>query len=201
MTLCCRRWAHLASLSAALALCAGGGAAQSVDSGPLFGVGYVANAPQMLAGGAVWGVIPGLRGFGLYLDFKTSLGSASNNANFEEGLTAAEAQEAYGDEFFDQEDDWRAVNVALVRPLTPELIVYVGGGVSWNTHYQEFWDPTFERGDIGWYWVEDPAESGSYANIMAGGFLRIAPRIRIQFGGETKPAGFTVGVSLNQPAR
>lgn len=190
----------VAGAAVALALSASEASAQS-HMEPMFGLGYVANAPHMLAGGSVWGLIPGLRGFGLYLDFKTSVGSASDNANFEDGLTAAEAREAYGDETFDQEDDWRSINAAILRPLTPELTVYVGGGVAWNTHYQEFWDPSFERGDIGWYWVEDTEVSGSHLNVLAGGLLRIAPRVRIQFGGELEPAGFTVGLSIVQPAR
>lgn len=175
--------------------------APDVSEGPMLGFGFVANAPHAPVGGAVWGLIPGLNGFGLYADFKTSVGSAEGNDNFVPGLTPEEIAVQYDHLLFDREDHYWGINVAVTRAITEELIVYLGGGYGQRTRYQEYWDEERQVGEFGYYWVEDPERSGDYVNLLGGVFFRISSRVRIQFGAEAQPAGFTVGLSYNVPAR
>lgn len=168
---------------------------------PLLGVGYVADAPQILAGVAVWGLIPGLRGFGLYLDAKLDLSNPSDRPEYEPGLTATQVQDSLGHEEFESEDSWNTFNVAVLHPITSEMIGYVGAGYARRTRYREYLDPDFGLGNYGYYWVDDPAGSGHSVNVLAGLLLRISRRFRVQFGAETKPAGFTFGVSAIYPGR
>lgn len=192
-------WLASMAIIAVLLFGATESAAQSYE--PAVGVGYAANAPHMLLGAAAWGIIPRFHGFGLYVDVKTAVGSARDYDNFDATLTAEEANERFDHEQFDQEDYRRGFNVGILRPLTDELMVYAGGGYGHRTRYQEFWDPSFQQGTLGYYWVEDPDRSGGYFNVLAGGFFRIGSRIQLQFGAESEPAGFTVGASFNVPAR
>lgn len=176
--------------------------APGITEGPMLGFGYVANAPQIPVGVAAWGLVPGLKGYGLYADFKTTVGTAADYDNFVPGLTPEEVVSQYdGHVPFDREDEYWAVNLAVVRSLTEELLVYVGGGYGERTRYQEYWDESRQLAEFGYYWVEDPVRSGDYFNLLAGVFFRISSRFRIQFGGEMEPAGFTIGMSFNLPGR
>jgi hypothetical protein len=162
----------------------------------------VANAPRLLAGGAVWAVLPGLGGFGLYVDAKLSLDSPAHaGEEFVSDLTAAQVEVLYPLHLFHtQEDAFRSFNGALLKTVTRELTVYVGGGWVERTHYVRYYDEQEIFGNLGFYWVEDPENYGAGLNLMGGGFLRMGRHLRLQFGGETRPVGFTVGFSLNYPA-
>ena len=181
---------------AVLLLAPGVVAAQS--SGPaVFGIGYAANAPDLMVGAAVWGLIPGLDGWGLYADAKLDPDDPSADDFFVAGLTPGEIDTQYpDDEEFAQEDRWRSFNVAVVRVVTPELMLYGGGGYAARDAYRQYLDPERSRGNFGFYWVEDADASTTELNLMVGALLRVSSRLRLQFGGETAPRGFTVGASL-----
>lgn len=167
----------------------------------LFGVGYTANAPKLLAGGSAWAVFPGLRGFGLYADAKFSAASpASNEDEFLAGITAEQMEADFPDHVFHvSEDTYRSFNAGLTKLITQEFIAYVGAGWVERTHYAKFYDETEEFGRFGFYWVEDPANSSGGVNFLGGVLLRMGPNLRAQFGAETRPFGVTVGLSLNFP--
>ncbi|MFW5947434.1 MAG: hypothetical protein ACOCUW_02975 [Gemmatimonadota bacterium] len=170
--------------------------AQAGDRGML-GIGYAANAPSVVVGATVWGIVPGLRGWGLYVDGKMDPDDPSSDPYFMAALTPSDIATQYpDDEEVTQEDRWQSFNAAVTRVLTDELIVYAGGGYSHRTTYRQYLDPDRNRGQFGLYWVEDPVTSGGEVNLLAGALLRISSRIRLQFGGETAPRGFTVGASL-----
>ncbi|HKJ91925.1 MAG TPA: hypothetical protein VJ957_02100, partial [Longimicrobiales bacterium] len=86
-----------------------------------------------------------------------------------------------------------------IRPLTAELMVYVGGGWAVHTDYSLYYDGQEVRGLAGYYWVEDTRTSGGQANFMGGLVLRLGSNVNAVFGGETAPKGFTVGLFLTFP--
>lgn len=192
------KWCAAASLAVPLA--AAPASAQPAHLQPMMGVGYVANAPQLMVGGTVWGLVPGLRGFGLYVDFKLDPSDETDRMNFVREWTPQDAA-GFGDRHFSTENRWRSVNLALLRPLTREFSVYAGAGYSEWTRYREYVDPVGERGFAGFYWVEDRDGSGSTMNLLGGVFLRMGSRIRAQFGVESQPGGVTVGLSYTIPSR
>lgn len=168
---------------------------------PVIGVGYVANAPEELAGAMIWGLIPGLGGWGLYVDAKLDTSPESNRSNFL-GVTPELVDSLFPEDGrLNARDSWRGFNVAVVRPLTPQFAVYVGAGYAEWTRYYEFFDPDGQRGLHGFYWGESPNESGSTTNFLAGAILSAGKWIRFHFGGETRPGGLTVGASLVWPPR
>lgn len=171
--------------------------------GPIFGVGYTANAPRLLGGGSAWAVFPAFHGLGLYLDVKLSLDSPGDNEQeFLPGTTAAEMEEAHPLHIYRvSQDSYTSYNAAIMKAITDELILYLGGGWVAQTRYLRYYDEEEEFGNFGFYWVEDPPASGTGPNFMGGTMLRLGRHLRIQFGGETRPAGFTVGVALNYPGR
>ena len=193
------RLALLALLLAPAAAAAQIGAPAGPPAGDpvLFGIGYAANAPDLMVGGAVWGLVPGLRGWGLYADAKLDPGDPSADDFFVAGLSPGQIDVQYpDDEEFAQEDRWRSFNVAVVRVVTPELMLYGGGGYATRDVYRQYLDPSRSRGNFGFYWVEDADASTTELNLMVGALLRVSSRLRLQFGGETAPRGFTVGASL-----
>ena len=56
-------------------------------------------------------------------------------------------------------------------------------------------------GRLGFYWVEDEKESGTRANLMGGVFFQLGESFAVQMGGETRPAGFTMGLTYLLPLR
>ncbi|UCC73548.1 MAG: hypothetical protein JSV86_03010 [Gemmatimonadota bacterium] len=166
---------------------------------PHWAVGYVVNAPTQLVGfsGTTFG--PHLADWGVYVDAKFTLDSPEGNSNFNSSLTPEEVEELWGDTNFDTEGIWTTVNVALVRVLSEALALYVGAGYSHEDAYILYYDETGERGELGWYWVKDDSASGDRVNLMGGAWMRLVPRVIVQFGGETAPAGFTVGAAIVLP--
>lgn len=163
------------------------------------GVGYAANAPSSLLGGSVWGTAPVLGGLGLYVDAKFDASSPGGDPDFVADLTAQEVDEQFGDRFVKDEDSWWSVNVALMRPLTRQLTVYVGGGMADRTAYRRYYDLDRELGTLGAYWVENPVASQQKVNFMAGAIFTLTGHLNFQFGGETAPGGVTVGLSMSFP--
>lgn len=167
-----------------------------------FGIGYVANAPQLLAGAGAYATFPLLGGLGFYLDAKFDVNGPSREDNFESALTALEVEDQIpGVALVGSEDSWRSFNIAVVRPLTPAFMVYLGAGYATRTRYHEYRDPKGERGLLGLLWAEAPHEESSTVNGLFGGFLRLGRPLDFQFGFETAPRGFTVGGSLRLPPR
>lgn len=156
-------------------------------------VGYVVNAPSQLLGLGVGAMIPVFGGLGLYADAKLTLDSPARDALL--SLTPREAEDL-GDVFFARESAWTTLNLAVLKGISPELAVYVGGGPSWQTMYAQYVDDTGERGDRGRYWVEEEGQPVLHANVLGGALFRLGRRISFQFGAERAPGGFTAGVHV-----
>lgn len=165
------------------------------------GVGFVINGPQQLLGGSAHVVLPRWGGIGLYVDAKFDSDSPRSAAGFESDLTAAEVDESFGHPLFEEQSSWRSVNAALLRPLTPELVIYAGAGMSEKDAYRHYEDPEFELGESGLYWVTHEEESSTEMNLLGGAFFRLTPRFWVHFGVEAQPRGMTVGGSYTVPLR
>ena len=173
--------------------------AQQSSRGTTFGIGYVTNAPDLLAGGAAYVILPVLGGLGLYVDAKFDTSDRADDEGFEPGLTSRQVEDELGDDFRAEESTWRSVNAALMRPITPSFIVYGGAGYARETVYHEYIDPDRERGLAGFYWVKAPDRDRTTVNLMAGMLLRMTPWINAHFGAETAPRGVSVGISITYP--
>ncbi|HEU0014654.1 MAG TPA: hypothetical protein VFQ45_13295 [Longimicrobium sp.] len=200
------RWTLTAAGCAALLLAALPAHAQrrGPTPGPLYqphvAIGYVVNAPNMYVGVSGRVMTGFLGGLGLYVDAKFDTDSPRDEANFADSLTVAEVEDRIpGQQVFSDEAEWRSFNLALVRPVTTELMVYAGAGLAKKESYRQYFDVDRERGIEGFYWVEDEANTGDEVNFLAGAFFRLAPQISAQFGFETAPRGITVGVTYNIP--
>ena len=191
----------MASAVAVPAVAQGAPGSEGLEELPRIGIGYVTNAPNMFLGANVYFVADQVGGLGLYVDFKRSTSSPRDEPDFIDSLTVADVEALPGHEQDFDADTWWSVNGALVRPVTPELMLYVGAGY---TNEEVFFryrtdDPDF--GSFGRYWIADEEASGGRVNVMAGAFLRMGRRIALQFGLELAPGGFTVGGSYTLPIR
>lgn len=168
---------------------------------PRIGVGYVTNAPNMFLGVSAYYVADYLGGLGVYVDFKRSTSSPRNEADFIDSLTVSDVDGLPGHEREFEEETWWSVNGALVRPISPELMLYLGAGYTEEEIYYRYNSDDPDLGSFGRYWIADEEASGGRLNVMGGAFLRISRRIALQFGLEMQPRGFTVGGSYSLPIR
>jgi hypothetical protein len=173
-------------------------AGQILDT-PRGGIGFVANAPEEMAGVGGYILLPLFGGIGFYVDGKIDIDSPADDRAFLDDVTSAdlEAEGSQAVRFLRGETSWRGFNAGLIRPLNPFLMVYAGGGMAQGERYKLYEELT---GDIGRaMWVRDPDEDEDRLNLMFGLILRLVPTFSTQIGVETQPRGFTAGVSLRLP--
>jgi hypothetical protein len=196
---------HPTALAAVLTLCLGlaphvasaQAPASDFTTSPHVLVGYVANAPNIFVGGGAMLLQP--RGVGFFADVRTTWDSPSDRAGFMPGITADEAFARYGDFRTGSANDWLSINAGLTRVLTPELAVFAGAGYVQRRAFEEFWDDSLERGEFGYYWVEDDVFTGPGVNVLAGLVFRAGRNLAFQLGGELLPLGATIGVHYALP--
>lgn len=169
-------------------------------STPQFGFGYVANAPEAMAGGSAYVVVPGWGGIGIYVDAKFDVSNPSDEKGWDPNVTSAVVRTSPEAKYLQSEESWKSFNVAVVRPLTPFLMGYVGGGLAKVRVFDLYAAPQdFPYGFSGVVWAHDPASDATRVNLMAGMLMRMSRRVTAQFGYETHPQGVTVGLSLRLP--
>lgn len=157
-------------------------------------VGYVAAPPRQMLGFGTAATRGAWNGWGAMADVRLTLDSPASRTFLSD--RTPEQADAEGDAVNLEENAWTTVGAAVVKGVTPELAVYLGGGVSWRTAYIRYFDESRERGDLGFYWVEDAENSRTFPNVHGGGFFRLGHRLVIQAGGQTAPAGFVFGGHL-----
>ena len=197
------------SLAVAAALCGvvpaaaqiGVPASRSMSFEPRFGVGYVANMPNQFAGVSAHFVSDFLGGLGLYVDAKFDVSSPEDEEGYIPDLTAEEVEDEFADQLFHTEGSWRSVNVAIMRPLAPQFVVYAGAGVADGKQYHEYIDVEGNRGLEGFYWVRAEEESGTEVNLLGGAMFQLTRNVAFQVGVESQPRGFSVGASYLVPLR
>jgi hypothetical protein len=166
-----------------------------------FGIGYVANAPDAVAGGTAYVLLPRAGGIGFYVDAKFDVSSPSKELGYNPDVTATQVEnESSGAEFIKFEESWKSFNVGLMRPLTPSLVAYAGGGIAKATRFDLYQvslnDPLGLGGIV---WAKNPDEGETRLNVMVGVLMRITRRVSTHFGYETQPSGMTVGITLRIP--
>lgn len=168
-----------------------------------FGIGYVANAPSMLTGAGVYFLLPGpLHGWGLYVDAKFDVSSPAHDPYFLHDSTSLQVQDTVANvEYQYSQNSWQGFNIAVVRPLTPAFMAYVGTGYAKERRYDHFRDPSQTVGQLGLFWAQDTRATKTTMNFMFGGFLRMGRYLTFQTGFETRPVGLTVGGWLKFPPR
>lgn len=166
----------------------------SIYERPSWFIGYVANAPHLLLGGTVAAIPPALGGWGLYLDAKTGIDSPAGDEFYRDDLSHDQARQELGDTFSSDQSHWRSFNAAVVRAFSDNVIIYLGGGVAEEQVYSEFYDPSGERGNLGYYWVKDEDLQAWRGNAMGGMYFRIMRHLAFQAGVESTPVGLTVGL-------
>lgn len=168
---------------------------------PRFGIGYVANMPNQAAGASVHVLTEFLGGMGVYVDAKFDLNSPEDEVGFLDSLTAREVDDRIGDQLFHSDASWKSVNVALVRALGPQFVVYAGAGLADGTQYRQYLDETGQMGEFGYYWVRDEDASGTQVNFLAGGIFQLTRAFAFQVGFDTQPRGIALGVMYLVPMR
>lgn len=164
------------------------------------GLGYVASVPITPLGFSLLAVSPKVfRGAGVYADVKLTTSSPGSDPYYLPGVSVADAELTYGDLLFEQKSDWVTIDLGLVYAITGEFAVYGGAGYSKEKHFRQYFDDTQTRGDLGFYWIADPAESGTRVNILGGALIRLRRFLYFQLGVESAPRavnlGFTVTVA------
>jgi hypothetical protein len=166
------------------------------DRTPVFMVGYAANAPQLFFGGGgayVWG------DWGVYADVKWSHDNPARDSFFDAATTRERAETDFRDARGRQRETWHGANAAVIRRISSDFGLYAGAGATDRRSFFEFYDATIQRGNEGYYWVEDPDLRGVVPNFLGGMLLQTGRRIVVQFGVETEPRGFTVGAMFGTP--
>lgn len=176
-------------------------ASRAMSFEPRFGVGYVANMPNQFAGVSAHFISDFMGGLGVYVDAKFDVSSPEDEEGYEPDLTAAEVEDQFADQLFHTEGSWRSVNVAIMRPLAPQFVVYAGAGIADGKQYGEYIDTEGERGVEGFYWVRDEEASGTEVNFLGGAMFQLTRNVAFQVGLESQPRGFSVGASYLVPIR
>ena len=165
-----------------------------------YGIGYVANAPDLMVGGGAYVLSPRWGGVGLYVDAKFAVADPTSDRGFDASVTSKQVANMVGGKFLGSESSWKSFNVAVMRPLTSSLVAYAGGGVAQMTQYDLYnIDPQSPVGVSGVVWAENPDAAETRVNLMVGVLMRLTGRISAHFGYETQPDGVTVGASLRIP--
>lgn len=166
-----------------------------------YGIGYVVNAPDMMGGGSVYVLSPRWGGIGLYADVKLDISSPTGDNGYDADATSAEVSRSSDAILRESWESWKSVSLALIRPLSPSFMFYVGGGLS-RVSYFDLYNVGLQSpyGYGGIALVENPAAEQTVGNLIFGVMTRLSSRITTQFGYETQPDGVTVGVSLRLPA-
>lgn len=176
-------------------------AGEGFDRLPRIGIGYVANAPNMFAGAMAFAVFDIAGGLGLYVDGKYRTENPSTRDDYMDSLSVADielfpGQRELQDGFF----AW-SVNAALVKTVSPEMMIYAGAGYAVDEQYVRYYDggDFFDLGVDDRYWVKDEANSGPRVNLLGGVIFRMTRHVALHFGLELVPPGVTVGGSYSFP--
>jgi len=154
-------------------------------------VGYSANAPNQYFGFSAFTVRKGAVGF--YADMKLTLPNLEARDDFYSNISIRTAEQYFGDRHIDSRSSWTSFNGGITYRLASAVALYVGMGLTAESRYRKYDDPTGILGREGQYWIEDKAGGGLRPNVFGGVFLPIDPAWMVQLGAEMGPQGFTVG--------
>jgi hypothetical protein len=176
---------------------AGRPAGKGFRTRPAFGVGYVATIPVTPLGFSALVVTPRLlRGAGLYADVKLTTKSPGSDPYYLPDVTVDQAEVTYNDLLVEQKSDWVTIDLAMVYAVTGDFAIYGGAGYSKEKHYRQYYDASKTRGDFGFYWIADPAASGTRVNVLGGAVARVGRFFYFQMGVESEPRAVNLGLTV-----
>lgn len=169
---------------------------------PQFGIGYIANLPDVQVGGGAYVLLPRWGGVGLYVDAKFGVSGPSSELGYDANVTVEDilSRPELAPNFVKTESSWWSVNAALMRPLSPYFTLYLGGGVAHQTAYALYNVRRDQGVGVGGVvWARDPGGDQYRPNLLFGMITRLTARVSAHFGYETQPDGVTAGLSLRLP--
>jgi hypothetical protein len=92
-------------------------------------------------------------------------------------------------------EEWRVFNLSLVRPITTEAPLLIGGGIAHHATIREYRDlgkPEHLRG--GTYFLEDEAASGWRPTALVGLLFRGGESVVFAAGFDWAPRSLTLGI-------
>ena len=163
------------------------------------GVGWAVVLPDAFLGVGGFHLL-GRSNWGAYADGKRTHSSRTSDKQYLKHLTVAsvEAQlQSHRRREVARWEEWLFLNLALVRAITPQLALILGGGAAKKLTIQEYLDPTEERlTDSGFYYVRDDADSGWRPNAVVMALIQSTEQVGITAGFESSPKSLSLGAFL-----
>jgi hypothetical protein len=91
-------------------------------------------------------------------------------------------------------DEWRFLNLGVLRQVSPEMAIYLGGGAARRTVIREYFDDSLVRSPVGRYYVGHEALSGWESTWNAGVLIRAGRLLILRAGYESAAASLSLGV-------
>ena len=163
------------------------------------GVGWAFVVPDALLGAGAFHVL-GETPWGLYADAKATHYSRRNDRDYQRDLTVALVESQFPPRRRREagtRDEWVFLNLGVMRAISPDFGVIVGGGAARRTVIQEYADPTDDRlTDRGFYFVDDLEASGWSGNVVIIALLRTSEPVGFAVGFESSPVSISMGFFL-----
>jgi len=162
------------------------------------GLGWAASMPDAMLGAGGFYMF-GDRRWGLYADVKIPHDSDRRSPDFQGNLSLAQVQEFEEQARIEvrSSEEWRLLNLAVIRALSPQSTLFAGGGLARKSVIREFGDNTeTPLTRTGFYFVEDENLSGWHPNFTFGMILRGGERVIFLSGFESATASFSLGILL-----
>ena len=173
--------------------------AQAVPERLGTGVGWAFVLPDAFLGAGAFHVFGGTP-WGVYADVKRTHTSLKDDRNYWDGQTVASVQAELQPERRDpviSHDEWLVWNAGIVRLLTPEFGVSLGGGMARKRVIQEYLDYTTDAvTSSGFYFVEDEEATKWTAMASVLAIIRAGDRVALAFGADSATAAASLGVFL-----
>lgn len=157
-----------------------------LTDGPQWLIGYTAKPTEQLLGAGVAAVLSSSGRWGFLADGRVSTDKPESRF-IRPGVEAGTWPSG------SRKETWTNVNAAVLRAMTPDLGLYLGGGLSWRTGTYAQYERWIDNQLVDMYWVETGGSGELQGNLVVGGLFRMISRIVLQFGWQTAPGGFTVG--------
>jgi len=113
------------------------------------------------------------------------------------------AEETIGDSKIDDKTGYTSFSGGFTYGINPITTVYLGGGITTATNYNQYYDSFEILGDDGKYWIEDDAESATKINLTAGFMFHNAiifnTPVTFAFALNLFPMNFQLSIGLRFP--
>jgi hypothetical protein len=173
---------------------------RTFESGMRTGIGYTPVIPDVMGGVGVWRVT-GPWGLGAFAESKVTVPGIEGHRWY----CPPELQECRvgwvetrrNDVVMQDIDEYLLFNAGVMKVLTPEFAVLLGGGMVRRSMYREYFhdeeDQILRITDSGGYYVPFDDLSSWGGQLVVGALLRLGQNLVVRFGYETGPGGMSLG--------